>query len=119
MALRAKYSTDNDSIPNPRPTRVEVLSAFIWSRYLPTIQPEQDPNKIYAVFHAANLRKRLDPPLSEQYFGNMSLSTASVASWDSEIGFDGITIPARDALLKVDNNYVKEFQENGKQMKFL
>lgn len=49
----------------------------------------------------------------------MSLSTASVASWDSEIGFDGITIPARDALLKVDNNYVKEFQENGKQMKFL
>ena len=49
----------------------------------------------------------------------MSLSTASVVSWDSEIGFDSIIISARDALLKVDKNYVKEFQENGGQMKFL
>ena len=37
VALRAKYSTDNNSIANPRPTCVEALSTFIWSRYHDTI----------------------------------------------------------------------------------
>ncbi|KAK7829855.1 vinorine synthase, partial [Quercus suber] len=78
VALRAKYSTDNNNIANPRPSHMEVLSAFIWSRYLAAQHNQNNPNKIYAVFHAADLHKRLDPPLSEQYFGNISLSTASV-----------------------------------------
>ena len=95
VALRAKYSTDNNNIANPRPSCVEALSAFIRSRYLAATQPEPDPNKIYAVFQAAYLRKRLDPPLSEQYFGNMSLSTASVVSWNNEIGLDGTIIRER------------------------
>jgi shikimate O-hydroxycinnamoyltransferase len=70
--IRAKYSTDNMKIEHPRPTRMEALSTFIWSRFLATTQQEEDPNKVYAVFHIANLRTRLDSPLSEDYFGNLS-----------------------------------------------
>jgi len=33
-SIREKYSSDDKSIEYPRPTRVEALSAFIWSRFM-------------------------------------------------------------------------------------
>ena len=51
----------------------------------------------------ANLRPRLDPPLSEDYFGNMSVpTTASVIPWDSEVGFYGFIDPVRDAMSQLN-----------------
>ena len=118
-ALRAKYNTDNKDIENPRPSRVEALSSFIWSRFLAATQPEEDPNKVYAVFHIANLRTKLDPPLSEYYFGNMGLPTVSLTSGNTEVGFYDIITPVRDSIKKVNMNYVKTLQENGGHMNFM
>jgi shikimate O-hydroxycinnamoyltransferase len=117
--LRAKYSTNNTKIKYPCPTRMEALSTFIWSRFLATTQQEEDPNKVYAVFHIANLRTRLDPPLSEDYFGNLSVPTVSVLPWDTEVGFDKMVVPVRDAIKQVNLNYVKILRENGGHTKFL
>nr|POE96283.1 vinorine synthase [Quercus suber] len=117
--LRAKYSTNNKNIENPRPTRTEALSTFIWSRFLATTQPEHDPNKVYVEFHIANLRTRLDPPLSEDYFGNMSAPAVAVLPWDTEVGFQGIVVPVRDAIRQVDMNYVKILKEHGGQTSFM
>ncbi|XP_059445216.1 stemmadenine O-acetyltransferase-like [Corylus avellana] len=110
-ALRDKYSTDDTNIEYPRPTRVEALSAFLYSRYLAATQP--DPSKLYSLCHAINVRTRLDPPLSENYFGNISLSTGFVISSDTKDVFRRIVIPLRDAISKVDMDYVKSFQTSG------
>lgn len=95
-ALRDKYSTDDTNIEYPRPTRVEALSVFIHSRLVAATQP--DPTKLYALSHVANVRTRLDPPLSEKYFGNISLGTGFVISRDIEDAFKRIVIPLRDAM---------------------
>ena len=114
--LRAKYSTNNKNIENPRPTRMEALSTFIWSRFLATTQPEHDPNKVYVAFHIANLR---DPPLSDDYFGNMSVPAVAVLPGDTEVGFQGIVVPVRDAIRQVDMNYVNILKEHGGQTSFM
>ena len=118
-AIRAKYSTNDTNIEYPRPTRVEALSAFIYSRFVAATQPNADPNKVCTVFHIANLRPRMVPPLSENYFGNMSLSTVSVLSRDSEDGFHSLVIPVRDAIRKADMNYVKSFKQSGGHLSFI
>ncbi|KAB1201178.1 Salutaridinol 7-O-acetyltransferase [Morella rubra] len=115
--LRDKYNTENTSIKNQRATRVEALTAFIWSRFLASTKPA--PNMLYSLSYIGNLRKRLDPPLSDEYFGNMSLPTGFAISRDNEDVFQGIIIPGRDAISKIDMNYVKGFQENGGHSNFV
>ncbi|KAE8023614.1 hypothetical protein FH972_009289 [Carpinus fangiana] len=114
--LRDKYSSDDANIEYPRPTRVEALSAFIYDRFLAATQP--DPNKLYSLSHVANVRTRLDPPLSENYFGNISLATSFEISRDTEDVFQRIVLPLRDAMKKVDMNFVKSFQESGGSSNF-
>lgn len=118
-ALRDKYSTDNTSIEYPRPTRVEALSAFIFDRFVAATEAEADTNKVFTLFHIANLRTRMDPPLSNNYFGNMSLSTGSVISRKTGDGFHDIVIPMRNAIRKADIEYVKSFRENGASLSFM
>ncbi|XP_059446884.1 stemmadenine O-acetyltransferase-like [Corylus avellana] len=116
-ALRDKYRTIHTNIEYPRPTRVEALSAFIYSRFLAATQP--DPNKLYSLSHLTNVRNRLDPPLSENYFGNNYAITSFEVSRDTEDVFERIVIPLRDATRKVDINYVKSFQASGGLTNFM
>ncbi|KAK4597762.1 hypothetical protein RGQ29_015326 [Quercus rubra] len=74
--IRAKYSSSNKDIEYPRPTRVEALSSFIYSRFIAaTDQTEANPNKVYTIILAVDLRRRLDPPLQQNCFGNLSQPT--------------------------------------------
>ncbi|KAF5443018.1 hypothetical protein F2P56_035615 [Juglans regia] len=118
-ALRAKYSTNNTSIEYPRPTRVEALSAFIFDHFLAATGADADTNKVCTLFHIANLRTRMDPPLSNNFFGNMSLSTGSVISRKTGDGFHDIVIPMRDSIRKADIDYVKSFREDGASLRFM
>ena len=62
--IRAKYSSSNKDIEYPRPRRVEALSSFIYSRFIAdTDQIEANPNKVYTIILAVDLRLRLDPLL--------------------------------------------------------
>jgi shikimate O-hydroxycinnamoyltransferase len=118
-ALRAKY-TDNTSIEYQRlPTRVEALSAFIWSRFMATTQPKSDPNKIYTVLHAINLRTRLDPPLPENNFGNISRIAISVPSIDTNNECYDIVNQVRDSIREVNVDYVKKLQESDGHLNFM
>ncbi|KAG2707968.1 hypothetical protein I3843_05G155100 [Carya illinoinensis] len=117
-SLKAKYSSDSSSVKYPSPTRVEALSAFIFSRLLAATHPEANPNKSYIVFQAANLRTRMNPPLSENYFGNMSVGTGTEVSRDNANGFHGMVLPVRDAIRKADINYVNSHREGGANFTF-
>ncbi|XP_047339138.1 stemmadenine O-acetyltransferase-like [Impatiens glandulifera] len=58
-----KAKIDHD---HPIPTRVEVVSTFIW-KYATVDKPV----KQYIAFQAVNLRSRMVPPLSEHAIGNL------------------------------------------------
>ncbi|KAL0004436.1 hypothetical protein SO802_011997 [Lithocarpus litseifolius] len=90
--------------PNELPIAVQGLIGFA------ATQPKEDPDKIYAMVHAVNLRTRMDPPILDDYFGNFSRIAFSVPSRDTEDRFYGIIKPMRDAIKKVDVEFVKNLQ---------
>ncbi|KAH6777527.1 hypothetical protein C2S51_008839 [Perilla frutescens var. frutescens] len=109
-ALREKYS--HGGALQPRPTRVEALSAFIWTRFISTTGIKADPNiKTYTVHHAVNLRTRVDPPLSEYHFGN--LSWTSIAKLAARDGGDDLLEKVREAMkaVKVQLNLMREIMD--------
>lgn len=90
-ALRDKYSnveTAEAKGQTRRPTRVEALSAFLWRRYMESTQKKGDcvseNDKIYTVLHAVNLRPRMDPPLSDRHFGNISRIALTMPTRDTD-----------------------------------
>ncbi|XP_047963567.1 stemmadenine O-acetyltransferase-like [Salvia hispanica] len=69
--LRERYAGAGDDLQQRRPTRVEALSTFIWTRFISASGLKAEAGKIYTVQHAINLRTRTDPPLPEYHFGNI------------------------------------------------
>ncbi|KAL2233691.1 vinorine synthase-like [Sesamum indicum] len=117
-ALQERYSGGAAELPQRRPSRVEALSAFLWTRFISATQMKADPNKIYTVLHAVNLRTRLDPPLSEYHFGNISRLAIAMPS----VGVDGgseLLQKVREAIRAVDGEYVAQLRQGDKHLNFL
>ncbi|CAI9761722.1 unnamed protein product [Fraxinus pennsylvanica] len=118
-AIRDKYA-DTNGENSRRPTRIEALSTYIWSRFICSTQAKHDPNKIHTVLHAVNLRTRLDPPLSEHYFGNISrLAIAIPSVEDREREGYGVLNKVREAIHGINGDYLAELQEGDKHLKFI
>ncbi|XP_042006194.1 stemmadenine O-acetyltransferase-like [Salvia splendens] len=113
-ALRERYTA---ACGGHRPSRVEALSAFIWTQFISATGMKPDPNKIYAVLQTVNLRTRADPPLSEHHFGNIyGLSTAR-----PEAGDGGVELlrKMREAVEAVDSGYVARLKDGEKHLEFM
>ncbi|KAK3443272.1 hypothetical protein EUGRSUZ_B03225 [Eucalyptus grandis] len=117
-SLREKFTdlkkvADVADHPRRRPTRVEALSSFLWSRYMASTQPiEARGDKIYTVLHAVNLRTRTEPPISERHFGNISRLAIAVPTVDASTdGGYKIVDQVRDAIKQVNAEYVRKLQE--------
>ncbi|XP_047319099.1 stemmadenine O-acetyltransferase [Impatiens glandulifera] len=101
-SLRDKYE-----FPAGRPTRIEALSAFIWTRFISATKSKifESKNKIHTIFHAVNLRPRVDPPLPENYFGNISRPAITIPTNDNNdddvARCRGIIETMRSAIRKV------------------
>ncbi|KAF8403631.1 hypothetical protein HHK36_011735 [Tetracentron sinense] len=112
-ALRAKAATAGTC------TRVEALSAFIWSRFLALFtERKAGTENMHVLMHAVNLRKRMDPPLPQHSFGNVWRQTMTMplgeSDKDSPRALEGLV---RDAIRKIDGEYVRKFQEGDEYMK--
>uniref|UniRef100_A0A3Q7GFM3 Uncharacterized protein n=1 Tax=Solanum lycopersicum TaxID=4081 RepID=A0A3Q7GFM3_SOLLC len=81
-ALRDKYTEKGTENTRP-PSRIEALSAFIWTRLMASIHAERDETKIYGMVHTVNLRTRSDPPLPDSLFGNVMQVVVTVPATDS------------------------------------
>ncbi|KAB2090733.1 hypothetical protein ES319_A03G142100v1 [Gossypium barbadense] len=98
--IRAKYAADHER----RPSRVEALSAYIWSRFIASTKKKPSPN---VMIHTVNLRTKFEPPLSAQSFGNIFRVAITVPSMD-----DGSNLVSqiRNSIRKIDNDYVTKLQ---------
>ncbi|KAK4406406.1 Vinorine synthase [Sesamum angolense] len=70
-------SSSGSNVKNP--TRVEVVSAFIWKHFIDMAKSENpEGKKTFAASHAVSLRGRTSPPLDlENVFGNCFMSTTA------------------------------------------
>ncbi|XVE74866.1 hypothetical protein DITRI_Ditri12bG0052800 [Diplodiscus trichospermus] len=73
---------------------------------------------MYTVVQAVNLRTRMDPPLPNNHFGNICTAVVAVPSMDKEDGSYDILNQMREAIRKVNTEYVKELQDTDEHLNF-
>ncbi|KAK7349060.1 hypothetical protein VNO77_06110 [Canavalia gladiata] len=119
--LRARYANAPSLENEKRPTRVEALSTFIWSRYVAVTRDQQQsgPQRTYAVIHAVNLRPKMEPPLPPDSFGNYYRITMTIPSFNTGEECFGLVKQVRDQIKKIDKDYVRKLQEGNEHLDFL
>ncbi|KAL5552679.1 hypothetical protein UlMin_040080 [Ulmus minor] len=116
-ALRTKYEQNTnleEGNDKRRTSRVEALSAFIYSRFMAATSTGSNPKKLYIIFHPVNIRPKVDPPLPEHSFGNFCLIGVTVPSSNiivQDPNCYGLVKQVRETIRKVDEGYVKKVQE--------
>ncbi|XP_028779028.1 vinorine synthase-like [Neltuma alba] len=114
-ALKTKYAQTDEKLPS----RVEALSAFIWSRYVASTQDTHGPQKTYAVVHAVNLRPRMEPPLPPASFGNyyrFTMTLIPTLEKEEECNHGVLFIKqVREQMKKIDKDYVRRIQEGASE----
>ncbi|KAL6193593.1 hypothetical protein ACLB2K_034677 [Fragaria x ananassa] len=106
--LRAKYEQLE------RPTRVETLTAFIWSCLVAdtTDYGIHDNQKLHKVSQVVNLRRKLDPPLAPHTFGNIITLADSIPSLlNTGEECYGLARQVREAIRKIDKVYIRKLQQ--------
>ncbi|KAK7280911.1 hypothetical protein RIF29_08482 [Crotalaria pallida] len=120
--LRARYS---DNILNEKPpTRVEALSAFIWSRYVDVSRENCDKSKAktHVLVHAVNLRPKMEPSLPSHSFGNYYRFTMTIIPSlnNGEDCCHAIVVKqVREQIKKIDKDYVRKLQDGKEHLAFL
>ncbi|KAI8002210.1 Stemmadenine O-acetyltransferase [Camellia lanceoleosa] len=123
----ATIVTVNNKTIHNNPTRVEALSTFIWCRYKAAIKGEVVCGEgiRYPMIQGVNLHTRLNPPLPNSYYGNLSRFAIAIlappALEKGAIGEDRGSLVTQmiDGIRKVNNDYVRKLQEGGRVMEGL
>ncbi|CAI9775334.1 unnamed protein product [Fraxinus pennsylvanica] len=112
-ALKDKYAKINGG--RLRPTRIEALSTFVWSRFMASTQAKSNDNKIYSLIEPIiNLRPRFEPPLTNYYFGNIWWpigATLTMTDKDYEKESFKLVGKIREAITSVNRDYVAKLRE--------
>ncbi|KAK9108379.1 hypothetical protein Syun_024390 [Stephania yunnanensis] len=95
------------------PTRVELVSAFIWKRFIEWDRSRSYPtSKPYSAFHVVSLKKRRAPPLAKHSFGNMSTIVGALltAENDDNDEYCSLVGKIRGAIRGIDGEFVKKLE---------
>ncbi|KAK6156119.1 hypothetical protein DH2020_010367 [Rehmannia glutinosa] len=106
--LREKAKSD--AVPNP--SRIEALTGFICKRLMVAVQKNNEkPPSLLFISHAVNIRKRWDPPLPENAFGNFTWFAAAFYSLsESEMEVSDCVETMREALEGINGENLKELE---------
>ncbi|PON64739.1 Transferase [Parasponia andersonii] len=118
-ALREKYEEKTSGETNSkqrRLSRIEALSAFLWSRFVAANNLDVARN-FCTIFHPVNIRPRFDPPMPENSFGNYyhtcvtfpSFVDTSTTGEDKEYCY-GLARKIGEELRKIDKDLVEDLQ---------
>ncbi|XP_022734807.1 vinorine synthase-like [Durio zibethinus] len=110
--IREKYA-DNSRFGNQtRPTRIEALSAFIWSRFVTATEVRSRPDTLCSIVHMINLRTRIDPPQPEYSFGNLYSFAMTFPSMDGTgESCHNLVTQMKDSIKKINKECVKKIQD--------
>ncbi|XP_062169616.1 stemmadenine O-acetyltransferase-like isoform X2 [Alnus glutinosa] len=113
-ALKEKASSSAGCSQVRFPTRVEVVSAFIWKSLMAISKSKPAPARVHAAVHAVNIRQRMVPPMPIHSFGNLWYFATAILSPHDELDRDsnyGILVSKlSNALKEIDGDYVKTLQ---------
>ncbi|XVF43803.1 hypothetical protein PTKIN_Ptkin02bG0069900 [Pterospermum kingtungense] len=94
----------------PQPTRVEVVSAFIWKCLIAASTSHLGGfTKPSVLRQVVNLRNRLKPPLPQNSVGYL-VSYFTVQTVDGETELQGLVKQLRNGIREFSGNYVKKLQ---------
>lgn len=113
--LKDRY-TNPKSENVKRPSRVEALSAFLWSRYISIKNKQEKTKGKYKLLHAVNLRPRMDPPLPDYSIGN--LYRFVITEPETEDCYRVIQ-EMRESIRRIDDEYVKRLQKGSEHLGYL
>ncbi|KAJ4720436.1 vinorine synthase-like [Melia azedarach] len=123
LALKTKAAaTISSSNVQIKPSRVEVGSAFLSKRIMNAFKTKaaasQQKQKPILLTHLVNLRRRVNPPLSEHAMGNIVwTANALSSSGEEEMDLDGLVLQLREAIAKLDEGFVQSIQGDGGYLK--
>nr|XP_043639548.1 (13S,14R)-1,13-dihydroxy-N-methylcanadine 13-O-acetyltransferase AT1-like [Erigeron canadensis] len=89
------------------PTRVEVVTAFIWKCATVAL----GDYKASVAFHVVNFRKRMEPSLQYQQFGNL-FQMACAVTHDQTAGMANLVRKLRDWFKKIVVGVDLQFESN-------
>ncbi|KZV58228.1 vinorine synthase-like [Dorcoceras hygrometricum] len=112
-------ATSSDSSATAKPTRVEVVLAFIWKCYMKLFTDKPTLEKPSLLSNQVDLRRRADPALPVESFGNFlwMMPTKCIMN-PVEADFKDLVREVNRAIRKVDSEFVKVLQNNGYYEKF-
>ncbi|KAB1203558.1 Vinorine synthase [Morella rubra] len=104
-SLKAKASSS--SVPNP--TRVEVVTAFLWKCISAAFQAKSGIKRPTLITHTVNLRSRSIPPFKESSMGNIVWSAGALCE-SEEAALPYRVSKIREAITKINADLVKNLQ---------
>ncbi|XP_057811450.1 stemmadenine O-acetyltransferase-like [Salvia miltiorrhiza] len=103
--LRQAATTPSESAIKD-PSRVELVSAFIWKHFTEGKLKKSKTKKMYAALHAVNVRPRTNPPnLLENVFGNCFMLAMAFACI-KDLRLHGLIGKLRSSIRKVRGDYI-------------
>ncbi|PIN15038.1 Alcohol O-acetyltransferase [Handroanthus impetiginosus] len=109
--LQAQSTSSDDK---QYPTRVEVISAFIWKCFMAAAEKSSKNQKPFLLTHPVNLRRRAEPRFSDDSFGNFLWVAAAQWTKPLETDLKNLVNEVKRALRGIDKEFVKRMEgENG------
>ncbi|XP_059461004.1 stemmadenine O-acetyltransferase-like [Corylus avellana] len=107
-SLKAKATSSSVQ----HPTRVEVVSAFLWKCTMTAFQATSGIQRPTFISHVVNLRRRANPPFTESSMGNIIWGTDALCTAE-EIDLACMVSKLREAIMKINPDFVKSLQGDG------
>ncbi|KAH9615551.1 hypothetical protein KSS87_013948 [Heliosperma pusillum] len=106
---RLKAMAASKHIPNP--TRFESVLGFIWEQCLAAESTISNRTEVPVLLFAADIRKRVGPPLSESSIGNLVANP--IAFGKTGLNLPELVAEIHGAIVKVKDETVREFLVGG------
>ncbi|KAL3812776.1 hypothetical protein ACJIZ3_014044 [Penstemon smallii] len=125
-----KLATLKNLVAEINPTRVEAVIAFIWKNFIDAViirDKNKAKNTLFAAKLVVDIRSRASPPFPKNFFGNAcarALAMTMEKETDSrkakgEYTYHDLAINLRDAIRKIDVDYVKRMEDGHNFLKYL
>ncbi|KAJ4715320.1 vinorine synthase-like [Melia azedarach] len=92
-----------------KPSTVEAVSAFLFKCITAAFKTKSCLRKPHLLAHAVNLRRKIKPLISDYTIGNI-LWHANALCTEDEVELDGIVYCLREAIKRLNGDFVKSFQ---------